>query len=101
MANITIDALNRGWTFGFVAHASRTLRKALQERVRRRQEMHQYSRDEITKFGISPFNIWNIANETTLYNRDEEFRSALNNYIAGYKKHRAIAQHPRWTRLFQ
>ena len=37
-----------------------------------------------------------IAKEATQYNREEEFRSALDNYIADYK---SIAPRPRWTRL--
>jgi hypothetical protein len=95
MANITIDALNRGWNLGFVTDAAGALSKVLQERVRRRQEIieaepRQYSRNEITELGISRADIWHIANEATQYNRDEEFRCALDNYIASYKKQNAL-----------
>ncbi len=96
MTNITMDALNRRWNFGLVTDAARSLRKALQERARRRQEfrtieaeLRQYSHDEITELGISRADIWHITNEATQYDREEEFRSALDNYIADYKKHRA------------
>jgi hypothetical protein len=93
MTNITMDALNRGWNVGFVTDAARALREALKERSRRRREfrtieadLRQYSRDEITRADI-----WHITNEATQYDREEEFRSALDNYIADYKKHRAAS----------
>lgn len=99
MTNIAMDRLNRGWNFGFVTGAARALRKARQERSRRQREfrileaeLRQYSRDEITELGISRADIWHIANEATQHNREEEFRSALDNYIADYKKHRAATE---------
>jgi len=97
MTNITMDVLNRGWNAGFVMDAARALRKALKERCRRREfrtieaDLRQHSRDEITGLGFSRADAWHITNEATQYDRDEEFRSALDNYIADYKKHRAAS----------
>ena len=98
MTNITMDALNRGLSFGFVTDTVHALRKALQDQSRRRRqfrtieaELRQYSGDEITDLGISRADIRNIANEATQYCREEEFRSALDNYIAKYRKLRAVS----------
>ena len=68
MTHITFDALNHGWSLGFVTERIEALRTALREHSRRRQalraveaELDQYTADEIVELGIARADIEFIA----------------------------------------
>jgi hypothetical protein len=93
MSILTMDAPNGGWNLGFVTRKIAALRMDLQERHRRRQlsrtmlaELRQYTAAEIVELGIARADISRIAaDEGREHRREEEFRSALDSYIAGYQ----------------
>ncbi len=98
MAYVTIGVPSHGWNLGFVTNRIKALRTALDDRARHRRqlraveaELHQDSTSELTELGISPADIRHIAREPAQYSREEEFRSALDKYVAGYRKHRPMS----------
>jgi uncharacterized protein YjiS (DUF1127 family) len=72
MTDIAMEALNRGWKFGFATGVVAPLHLDLRERYRRwRQyrtmvaELRQYSAGQITELGIADADIESVAREAT------------------------------------
>ena len=99
MTHITMDGANCGSNPGFSGRWVRTILMALQSGYGRwRQyrtieaELRQYSRDELTELGIAPSDIGRVSADHAWgqeYRREDEFRAALDGYIADYQKDHA------------
>ena len=97
MTHITMDGANRGSSPGFAGRPVLALMMAVQSRYGRwRQyrtieaELRQYSRAELTELGIAPSDIGRVSTDEMArlgHRRQDEFRVALDGYIADYQKH--------------